>query len=597
MKVAWVLLLVACSGCKGKDQPAQRDPDPPPTREAPKPETIAKPSRIITSPLPEKGPHPEYPTAAAAGTDKIFFIEEPDRGPPAPATYKMPARDSLAWTMAPYCEVDALNIACSKGAAPPVVRWRVGRAKNITVAEKLRGDRVSEAWVHLTNDTGVATQQLHLDELGQVEDATLFVQPGRFTMRKRDGGNGLPGCGMEAYVLDKQKRIVEVSCLQWLGDPMRDTSGVAVRKFTYGPSGLIATEMRFGLDGAPVADIEGVHGKVYSRDSVGRLLVEENRDVAGQIAVDTEGCAKTRWQYSASGTPERSTCIGADGQPAKDGDGVAIRTYRYDAAGCWRDVRHFDERDGVTVDRDGLVGYDYEVDDHCTTTIQTCIGPNKTAIACGPGEAAKTLTTIDGRGFPTSVKSFGADGKPTTDGAYHVHELRYEYDAAARMTDMKCFDADGDASQCSATGFHGWHKTFDDAGRETVQTFVDERGAPATNMGTSQRRFRYDNYDHEFESLSLNAEGNVIESQGMAIRRTLWDATHRMFAIQLLDAKGNPAKYTACYTSATCPKKPWHAVRIHRRPNGRVAANQFFDADGQWMETIDCAENPCFDAN
>ncbi|MBA3465356.1 MAG: hypothetical protein H0T46_35820 [Deltaproteobacteria bacterium] len=594
MKLARVMLLIACAGCKEKEPPPRpHDPDPPVNPTPPIP--TEKPSRSIMSPLPEKGPHPEYPTAAAAGTDKIFFIEEPDRGPAVPASYALPPRESLTWLTSPYCEVDALNVVCMKGAAPPVLKWRVGRAKGVTIAEKLRGDRVTDTWVFLTTDAGAPRQRLHLDEYGMVDRALLFTQPGRFTGRLRDGGNDLPGCGMQAYVQDAQKRIVELSCLQWLGDPMRDTAGVAIHRYTYDAKGLVSAQARFGIDGTPVMNVNGVHKTVYVRDALGRMTVEESFDLGGQLVLDTDGCAKTRWKYSAAGTAERSTCLDATGEPTKDGDGVATRTYRYDAAGCWRDVRHLDERDGATSDHDGLLGYDYEVDDKCATTTETCIGPKKTPAPCGPGKAARTVNTVDARGYATSVKHFDASGAPATDGSYRVHELRYIHDDAGHLTDMKCFDEDGDATQCSATGFHGWRKTFDDAGRETVQTFYNERGAPAMNMGVSQRKFRYDNYDHEFESLSLDTDGSLIEANGMAIRRTLWDATHRMFAIQLLDAKGNPAKYTACYTGSTCPKQAWHAVRIHRRPNGRVAANQFFDADGQWMETIDCAEKPCFD--
>jgi hypothetical protein len=593
MQVTWVLLLVACAACKAKEPP----PPPPVTPEEKPAIPIEKPSRIISSPLPEKGPHPEYPTAAAAGTDKLFFIEEPDRGPPAPATYTMPPRGSLAWTVHPYCEVDAVSAPCTNGKAPSIAKWRVGRAKGVTIVEQLRGTIVSETWVFLTNDAGAPKQQLHIDGYGIVDEALHFTQPGRYTARKRSGGNGLAGCGMEAYVLDKAKRIVELSCLQWLGEPMRDTYGVAVRKYTYDARGLVATENRFGLDGAPIASIDGVHEKVYTRDAIGRLTLTESFDVAGQPVVDTEGCAKERFVYGAAGMAERSTCLGTDNQPAEDGEGVAIRTYRYDAAGCWIDVRHLDERGRPEVDHDGIHGQNYEVDEHCATKTQTCIGPAKTPIACGLGKAAKTVNTIDARGYTTSVKHFNADGTPSTDSQYDVHEVRYVYDDAGHSTEVRCFAHDGEAAECGSTGFHGYRKTSDDAGRVTVETFFNQRGAPATNLGVSQRRFRYDNYDHRFESLSLDPDGNVIETHGMAIRRTLWDATHRVFAIHLLDAKGNPARYTACYVSATCPEQPWHAVRIYRRPNGRVSANQFFDADGQWMETIDCADQPCFDGN
>src|SRR5204862_876556 len=127
---------------------------------------------------------------------------------------------------------------------------------------------------------------------------------------------------------------------------------------------------------------------------------------------------------------------------------------------------------------------------------------------------------------------------------------------------------------------------FDDAGRPILQTFIDVRGLPTTNMGTAQRKTRFDNYDHPAESRSLDASGADTDSSGMTIRRNLWDATHRLFAIQLFDRDNKPARYTACYIGATCPAGAWHAVRINRRPNGTAQTNQFFDADGQLIDTI-----------
>ena len=88
--------------------------------------------------------------------------------------------------------------------------------------------------------------------------------------------------------------------------------------------------------------------------------------------------------------------------------------------------------------------------------------------------------------------------------------------------------------------------------------------------------------------------GKVIEVRGSAIRRNLWDANHRLFAVQLFDAAGKPASYGACYVGVSCPEKPWQAARVNRRGDGKVLTNQFFDADGQLIETIDCSAKPCF---
>jgi hypothetical protein len=135
----------------------------------------------------------------------------------------------------------------------------------------------------------------------------------------------------------------------------------------------------------------------------------------------------------------------------------------------------------------------------------------------------------------------------------------------------------------------------DDAGREIEETFFDDRGQPASNGGTVVRRFRYDNYDHVFEATNHDADGELFEYLGMTTQRKLYDAAHREFAVLLLDRAGKPARYTGCFTGAHCPAGAWHAVRINRRPDGTVESNQFFDADGQLIETTSCTKERCFE--
>jgi hypothetical protein len=136
--------------------------------------------------------------------------------------------------------------------------------------------------------------------------------------------------------------------------------------------------------------------------------------------------------------------------------------------------------------------------------------------------------------------------------------------------------------------------TYDTAGRQLDETYYGLDGGPTTNIGAASRRFRYDNYDHRYESQTFDAEGALIEVRGAATRRDLFDAAHRRFGVVLLDRQGKPASYGGCYSGATCPKA-WHAVRIVRRANDSVTANQFFDAAGGLIERKECSAAPCFD--
>jgi hypothetical protein len=107
------------------------------------------------------------------------------------------------------------------------------------------------------------------------------------------------------------------------------------------------------------------------------------------------------------------------------------------------------------------------------------------------------------------------------------------------------------------------------------------------------RRFAYDNYDHLFESRGYDADGKLVDTLGVSVRRDLYDVAHRRFAVVLLGPDGKPALYRGCYSGSTCPKT-WHAVRIVRRADGAIENNQFFDDAGQLIDTKDCTKVRCF---
>ena len=585
MRAVW-LALFACAACKGEKKEEQAAPRPLP-RESPA--VAPEPDRPSRGGLPEKGPHPDYPTAAAAGTDKIFFLEEPDRGPKPPLSYQVPT--DLAWTRAPYCEIYEHTFACGAGTGD----WYIGKKKGVTVVEERRGAVVDDRTVFLFAADGAITQRLTVEQDGRVLDALLFTQPGRYTGRTRGGGNALEGCGMYAYAQDQKQRAVEYRCLQWLGDPMRDTSGVAITKYVFDERGFSREWTNHGVDGAPVDDTSGVHRVVQTRDAAGRVILRQRFAASGARVVSSGGCSGAKYEYDARGRTLRSTCIDVADAATGDHDGVAQTTYRYDAAGCEIARRFFDAKGVRAANTYGVHGRDFTVNARCESLTDTCLDTRERPRACRPGAASRTSYQRDERGNITSSKHFDPRGAASTDGAYGVHELRWTHDDAGHATEMRCFDDAGTAVECSNTGFHGWRDEFDDAGRLVSQRFIDTSGGVATNMGIFQRTFRYDNYDHEVESRSLDRDGKLMEVHGMAIRRNLWDATHRLFAVQLYGLDDKPASYRACYVGATCPKEPWHAVRLHRRADGRVLTNQFFDADGQPIATIDCLESPCFE--
>src|SRR5262252_2278416 len=119
-----LLVVLAIIGCRdGKTVP-------------PAPETRAEPRR---DPAPaELRPHPDYPTAALAGTEELFLLEEPPRGPHV-TDVKLPDPSQLKFTESAFCELTTSRLVCAghPKAGVPSLHWNVGRSGDrIIVAER-----------------------------------------------------------------------------------------------------------------------------------------------------------------------------------------------------------------------------------------------------------------------------------------------------------------------------------------------------------------------------------------------------------------------------------------------------------------------------
>jgi hypothetical protein len=135
---------------------------------------IAEPIASATPPS-QHGPHPDYPTAALAGTDKLFTMIEPARGPKAPIGMTIPR--GLTWTTHEHCTADITGPVCSPAvtAAAGLWSWRIGkRGAAIVVAEERRGARVDRTFVYLLSPGGTPRQRVRFDAYGRVESALLF---------------------------------------------------------------------------------------------------------------------------------------------------------------------------------------------------------------------------------------------------------------------------------------------------------------------------------------------------------------------------------------------------------------------------------------
>jgi hypothetical protein len=556
---------------------------------------IAEPIASATPPS-QHGPHPDYPTAALAGTDKLFTMIEPARGPKAPIGMTIPR--GLTWTTHEHCTADITGPVCSPAvtAAAGLWSWRIGkRGAAIVVAEERRGARVDRTFVYLLSPGGTPRQRVRFDAYGRVESALLFQGGDRYSGRKRNGANALDGCGFLSYKLDAARRVGELACLQWQGDPMLDTDGVARTRIVRNPDGFVVEELRLDLAGKPVANASGVHKTLTGRDAVGRPTVERYRDVDDQPVASTQGCHGRRIERDGRGSVLRTVCLDATDQPAAQPSGISAEVYRLDPNGCRTGVRYLSLRGTPAAGHDLVHAMDHEVDERCAITSRLCRGTDEQPRPCTPGGPARYGTRHDGAGNPISVKHFDPGGGPGRDPAFHAFEIRRSFDRFGNQLTQACHDLTGAKLGCPNTDFHAIRSTYDDAGRERSQSYLDDEGRPTDNFGSYRRTYKHDNYDHLVESQNHDATGALTEAFGVAIRKDLYDAAHRRFGILLYDRAGQPSQNPGCYTGATCPGRAWHAVRIVRRTDGSAEKNVFFDASKRLIDTKFCSVTPCFD--
>jgi hypothetical protein len=546
----------------------------------------------------EKGPHPDYPTPIGAGTDKLFFLEEPERGPRA-TQVDLPSGGGLRWTVRPHCEVGHLGLACGEklGRAPTGEHWRVGGASDgrPVLATRLFGTRERERYGFFYD--GKALDRIVKQGSRGIVEWTRFYDPkdrGRYSARELGGSNALPGCGYIRVARAGVGGSVEATCLQWLGEPMRDKSGVTRTSAHLDAHGFVVEEVYSGVDGSPVVSHAGTSRRSLERSSEGRVVHEAFLDAEGRPAASTEdGCFGHRSTYAPSGLRAAEVCLGADGEPLKRKRASVVER-AYDDAGCLVLEKHVGADSSPATTYYNIHATRFAVGERCEVRSKTCLNIVEQPVRCGPNEPARYVYARDERGRVTTTKHYAPDGKPGQDPSYQVFEIRTQHDDLGRQVGFSCYDQTGQAAGCDRTGFHAIRFKVDEVGRTVEERFYDRVGAPTTNLGCTIRRYQYDSYDHLYETRNYDDKGELVDTLGMSIKRSLFDAGHRVFGLLLLDRQGNPAKYTGCFAGRTCPNRPWHAVRIVRAADGTVDKNLYFDAQGQLVHTILCGSSRCW---
>ena len=545
----------------------------------------------------EKQPHPDFPTPRLARTEKIFLLEEPDRGPLVTRLAKLPALPGVKWATHSHCEVTAGDVACGPAGGGGVrAHWRIKRSPKLLLAQRRFGPRVERTYLVRRFSARAPDQMIALDQHGQVLWSRHYRNGGaEYGSRNLDGSNALTGCGSHLLERDNKGAVVMVGCRQWTGQPMRDVNGVVFTQHRRDRAGLSVELLRLNRDKKPQNGQDGVHRTTIERDAAGRQVLRRFFDKDGFPTLSSRsGCYGWSYSYDGRGLLERKTCLGTGDRPAHDSQSVCAYSYIHDGRGCRVAVVNL-QLSAAKKCNQRFKRLAYDVNSACEIMTQVCHGATDQRTACGIREPAEYRYTRDALGRVTSRKHFGVDHKPGKDLQCEAFERRLVYDARGNVTRVTLHGAAGQAQNCSGAGYHGITNVIDDAGRTRESRFIDRSGNAGTNLGCAVRRYHYDNYDHQVKTVNYGFNGKIKDVRGMGSMRLIYDQGHRTFGVLLYDIHGSPARYRACFTARTCPRnKIWHAMRVMRRANGSVSKNLFFDHEGQLVAIINCSKVPCW---
>ncbi len=539
-------------------------------------------------------PHPSYPTPEAAGTQAVYLLEEPERGPLV--TEAPEAKPELEWSDESYCEVLWGGVACAgiESSDRGNDRFRRGHATGYERVERWIGSSRQEAWATTFGAGGRPLQMLAFDEHGEILWARSYHENTNVvTARAPNGANILEGCGFLRLSWE-DRQVKQVTCEQWGGGPMANRSAVVTSVFEHDPAGFLVEERYLDSKDHPVESSDRVHRETVRRDRFGRVTGRFRFAIDGSpVSSLADGCHSEEFLWDEMGRVVEWRCFDREGNRHAGRGPVAARRYEHDAGGCLVAMTGWGA-DGEPVEEGlGLHRMEWEIAKPCIRSSVVCRSRSGDEVGCAPGEPPRTEWTRDERGRVVSARHF-ASGLPAGDAEYGVFEVRSTWDDRGNVIEIACFDPREAPVDCGRTGFHARISTFDDAGREIETRFRATDGGVGRNHGTVRRIYIYDAYDHQVESHDFDAAGDPIALLGASRREDLWTHGHRLFAVRLWAPNGIPARFDGCYSGHRCPTVPWHAVRVERTETGAVQENLFFDHQGQLIGTFPCLRSQCF---
>ena len=343
----------------------------------------------------------------------------------------------------------------------------------------------------MNGDDGWATVKRTYDKAGRRTEESLFDAEGN-AVEPRGGANcrtryiyGENGklARKVVYSLNGSYRVLEYD---WQGREMKDAA--------------------FSSGGAPIDDENGVHAVLYKRDKLGRVVKKGFLNAKGKPTLNEERMAGLSTKYDEQGSVCENVRFGVDGELVRDINGVCIVRWQFDERHRDAGRTFYDEHTNRVANADGVFEvrkfydsagykteeYDVGVDGRARPdSYGVCIAHSdfdnsgrvvrKTFYDADrhPVQSTESIggwlsEYEDNTSHETKRLFFGTDGKPCLNSEGSAG-WKQEFDSRGNVIKSVCIGLDG-LPILNSEGIAGWIKQYDGRNRCAVEKYLDADG-------------------------------------------------------------------------------------------------------------------------
>ena len=427
---------------------------------------------------------------------------------------------------------------------PGAWNWRIHRVAYVNSALQPQEitttewkDRYPILEMEYHKDNGMAARINYCDTKGKVllrhvlsERNGVPAAVADFIASREQQGTGFVGASLASMSMGQMDANQQKSnIVRYVYE--RDENGHIVRQTFH-------SNNDYQLSRSAVSDADGIFGKQYTLDSLGRRTQVEYLGIEGERACTKKGVSGYECEYEPHGNIARASYFDIndslvlnelmwatginivdndgnvieesyfdeEGKPCLDNDGYAKWTARYDERGFAIEAAFFDEEGKPCLDNNGYAKWTAKYDERGNRIEETYYDEERKPCLSNEG-IAKVTFKYDERGNKIETACFDEEGKPCISN-YGYAKWTARYDERGNRIEAACFDEEG--KPClDKNGYAKWTTKYDERGNRTETAYFDEEGKPCLdNDGVAKWTARYDERGNKIETAYFDEEGN-----------------------------------------------------------------------------------------